>query len=1434
MKKTLLTFSVFSAVICCTLAYAVTGHGPLAHFINKSASNDETKSTVTVDETTVATTSKQGLKIDEESILRATSRVASSETGHASKTPQLREGNVEEIVVDLWNDATQISPLQEGGSFDATTNTLTFPGSVETSNQIFAGTDTSGSYEWRAVEGQNYQFTGTLTSDSTATVYPCILYLSGSTFYIANNVKVVLDETNNYTSEFHVAARQGINKNAVLAVAFLVENSSTTTTVTSTNNKFFYSYTSLIAQEWSSENDLPGLGLSNFRSGTYTVLCEDGITTLGLYKDNSWDSLYLTGINTTATEVSVPKYVTIDNSVKTISYLGYSDAMDWTGAPNIASLNITLINSVRSSFSGSSITDLYVGQNCSFDGSLSGNENIYLHIPYSASRSNFTSYGFKRVLVGEEQPNYPVPSYASWVIAGENEGDFFGISLKSGNFSIVEIFTEKESLNVPAVTPYDDGNYYIRYFGSGDSNSSTLCKSASALKSVSIPDSYNYVGVNWLYNPITDLHMLGDVPETRWGLSSNMNVYVANQSYYINYLSNSKWNNANILQDGWDFAWITVNVEKPGEFAEAYLTQNNYDWSAAQYLKVTGNINETDLKAIKNLKTLLKLDLSETTISELPSSFMYNRTTLVEVKLPATLTKIGKSAFSGCTELKIINLKGIKSIGESSFSGCGSLKSINLNGVHDIGSWAFCNCSKLNNIDLSTVEIIGGKAFENCSSLEYVDLSSAVNIGFSVYDDWNSRAVGYTFHNCTSLKTVEFGSTRNGFAGLGIWDSSFSNTGLESVILPEGTSDLSDGVFENCSNLTRAEIPTSVEYIRSRAFSGCSKLSNVSLYTGLVSIEESAFYGCKELEEITIPSTVNSIGSSAFDNTGIKIFRCYAVVPPTATSSFIGGNMDMNRTYLYVPPFSKDFYRNTQYWSDFYLMKSLEDEIDYILVNRPLTINLEEEDNAAVANNPEIKMTCETMKDEYGSTEYNIGQLTSTGKGTLSAGQMTVVGQLSNRNNYSYQYVPTLINYADKMRADNVSFEFTFYNYYKEIGEWHFISLPYDVRVSDIVPTNDTYWVIRRYDSAARAAGETSSTWVNLSNDDTIEAGKGYIVSAVGTYVDVNGGKRYFYPRLTFNSGNSLTKNNLFRTTDIIVPLTEYQAEFAHNRSWNLIGNPYPCYFDMHYLNEEFTAPITIWNGSSYVAYSPVDDDLVLSPYEAFFVQCPLDATEMTFKEAGRMHSNEGKTLYKEASRNVETVSAEDRNVFNFVLSGENYEDRARIVFNPDAKSEYEIGRDASKFFAGSNDNAQIYVNADVTYSINERPVCDGLATLGLRSAKENLYTMSLSGSYSDEWSVMLTDNVTGITVDLTKESYQFVSTTTENSTRFSVEFKLNSNGETGIDSIVSDFGEDCIVTVTAINGVVVYSGRLSDIEVPTSGLYLISNGSETRKAILK
>lgn len=936
----------------------------------------------------------------------------------------------------------------------------------------------------------------------------------------------------------------------------------------------------------------------------------------------------------------------------------------------------------------------------------------------------------------------------------------------------------------------------IRMIGSNRSYSVTtiLLELPENIKRLTVPKTVksiltSYNGINCNYY-LSELYMLGAVPECTEELKVPT-VYVCNESYYEEYLASPYFKSSTILKFGQEIEWITVNVENPGEFGETYLTQNDYDWRKGIYVKISGNINEIDLHTIKEFTKIQKLDLSETAITDIPDQFMYNNATIQDIVLPQSVTSIGYRAFSKCNSLKSIEIGGATTIDNEAFRYCYSLEYVDLTGVESVGNYAFGSCSKLSGVDMSGLLNIGSYAFYLCRSLQNANAEKAVTIE------------SYAFSECSNLKTASFKSAVNIPEHV-----CFECTSLTSIEFSPLLQTIGNSAFYGCTVLNDISLPSSTTSIETAAFCKCTALSNVSLLSGITSIKGNAFKDCQSLAEIMLPSTLRSLGSGAFSGTGLTTLKCKAAIPPTVTGSFAAG-VDKTRVNLYVPAFSKNFYRNTSYWSEFYIVKSLEEPVDYIYVDRELNINLQEEDNDILANNPSIELTSNN------NSENNRGQLTADGEGTLSAGELLInTAAYSNPQNTGNQY-PTLINYATKMRADNVRHSMRL----RTKNSWYFISLPYDVKVSDIVPDDNTYWTIRRYDGAARANSETA--WKDLTADDTMEAGKGYIISATTTDTSLS-------PRLTFSSGNSTTKNNIFRTTDVIVPLEEYVSEFANNRSWNLIGNPYPAYYDMHCI-EDFTSPITVWNGSNYLAYSPVDDDYVLAPYQAFFVQRPLDKESITFGEAGRRHTLA--TASQSEMMESPVVDADGRNVFNFNIAGGNSADRTRIVLNPDASADYELDRDAAKFFSDSD--IEIYVNGkNANYAIDERPVADGTATIGVRAAKESSFTLNLSGKYSNEWLVMLTDNKTGMTVDLSEKSYSFTATKGDDSNRFTVKFILKD--QAGIDSVIAKLGNDATVTATALNGVTIYTGKLGNISVPAPGIYIIATEEETYKVFMK
>ena len=70
------------------------------------------------------------------------------------------------------------------------------------------------------------------------------------------------------------------------------------------------------------------------------------------------------------------------------------------------------------------------------------------------------------------------------------------------------------------------------------------------------------------------------------------------------------------------------------------------------------------------------------------------------------------------------------------------------------------------------------------------------------------------------------------------------------VSVPEGVTELGDGVFSNFRNLQGIVLPDSVERIGSKAFQNCESLSSLTLPADLRELEADAFEGCGALKAV--------------------------------------------------------------------------------------------------------------------------------------------------------------------------------------------------------------------------------------------------------------------------------------------------------------------------------------------------------------------------------------------------------------------------------------------------------------------------------------------------------------------------------------------------------------------------------------------------------
>ena len=675
-----------------------------------------------------------------------------------------------------------------------------------------------------------------------------------------------------------------------------------------------------------------------------------------------------------------------------------------------------------------------------------------------------------------------------------------------------------------------------------------------------------------------------------------------------------------------------------------------------------------------------------------------------------------------------------------------------------IGEYAFYGCYGLKHIDFPpTLQTISRYAFSECDNLEEVILpEELVTMGEGA------------FYSCDNNKYLKLPGTLTSIS----YAAFYYNWRLTQVDFAEGLQAIGNTAFGECHALENLKFPSTLYSIGSNAFYSCYNLSNIILNEGLTSIGDLAFYHCDALTEITLPSTLQTLnGYYAFrDCDNLTQVTCNNIVPPYVSNNNFTGKSGLD---LYVPQLSVNVYKQTSGWDQFNI-HGIDVMPENIVIQS--NYNLNWPDSLSMDYKPNV---------DIWYNGYTYGSLSVNGNSTLSARQFSMVydpnidmqrGDYWDGNRYRYYRTSyaALVNNAT-VRADNVTISL-----WPRANSWDFLSLPFDIKVSDIrLAFEGTPFVIRKYDGQKRADGLTGETWVDMTADSILHAGEGYIWRSAST----DGNRNYtgFY----LDALQTVNKNNIFANDDIEVALNYYESEFEHNRSWNFIGNPYPCYYDIRAM--QTSAPITVWDKytSSYEAYSPQDDAYILNPGQAFFVQRPVDEESIIFLKEGRQTDINVRDI--EYNNNARARAPKvHRSVFNLHLTTTNGQsDRTRFVINPAANLQYESARDASKFQSIEQPAVQLYTIEDgIQFAINERPMADGLVALGMQIVEDGTYTLKLDTSADEE--VWLIDNQTGSEVLLSgSEGYAFSSKAGTFNNRFRI--RIANEEITGIAGIEAE-----------------------------------------------
>lgn len=942
-----------------------------------------------------------------------------------------------------------------------------------------------------------------------------------------------------------------------------------------------------------------------------------------------------------------------------------------------------------------------------------------------------------------------------------------------------------------------------------------------AITDLEIPANVERMG-NYIVNNCPQLQRIkvnAEVPPTLGSLSNDYyydefndrgrhyyKITIPRESFHAYRLVNA-WTNYTVLIGGDEGITVSTGKIAAGDLGHVVVDEAGY-LQEVNKLIIEGELNSDDWSKIKQMTNLTEVDLSKALIDEIPEGAFRDRWAIDKVLLPPTLKKIGPYAFQRAALTSVNIPDNVETIDRTAFGGAKYMQEVHLpDSLTSLGEGAFEYCKSLHSVKIpAKIKEIPGYALRYCNSLQSVELHDSItSIGYEAFGNSDLREI-----------TLPKSTTRVG-------DYAFKeNTNLSKVTLNEGLINIGDCAFQNTA-IDTLNCPSTLRSISEGAFAGCGNLRQINLNEGLTRIELYALANNKATE-IVLPSSLEYCSQSAFDDCdSLVTIEARSVMPPNTDGGCPLTSADLTKAVLYVPVWSYAEYQLATGWNQFITFRTSDFMPQYVKVSKDFYFTLRDELDPDYRPDIELTVTNNQITDSQGNTDYQHGNLTISGRSKLAVNNFSMVlspyAKYSYERNYYYnennRYLrPTSLIVKGEMRAENVTI-----NLWNATERWQFVSFPFDVKVSDIVPADSTTsWVIRGHSGAERAAGNAAAVWQNLSADDVLQAGKGYIMQC---YKPSNNSrsmnKGSFVPfKMDFNDNSSsevalftvrpltttVNRQQIFNADNRTVALEEHLAEFEHNRSWNLIGNPYPSYFDTRFL--DFGAPFMVWNSNNqnYEAYSPVDDSYILAPAEAFFVQRPVDQESITFLKDGRQTDRYARTLVEEepasapqrirAAFDSNAHTAAQRTVFNITLAKDGQQaDRTRVVINEAATMQYDLSRDAAKFTGTEPAVSQIFtINGATRYAINERPLNNGQALLGLHFGTDGTYTIGLSNQPDGQ--VTLEDRLTGTKLQLNGTAgYSFTAKAGDSTDRFVLHFDAVATGINAATANEADRNDD-------------------------------------------
>ncbi len=346
------------------------------------------------------------------------------------------------------------------------------------------------------------------------------------------------------------------------------------------------------------------------------------------------------------------------------------------------------------------------------------------------------------------------------------------------------------------------------------------------------------------------------------------------------------------------------------------------------------------------------------------------------------------------------------------------------------------------------------------------------------------------------------------------------------------------------------------------------------------------------------------------------------------------------------------------------------------------------------------------------------------------------------------------------------------------------LAVPFPTPVSSIDYADATlaYWsdygaggqyIIKTYDGDARArSGVSSSNWVALNADATLQPGVGYIVTAV----DVQGEVILRVP-LDFDNAWTAAGEKASIIVDAVtthkaqVSLSAYSGTAAEanpcHGGWNMLGVPYmSCY---QFSGDD--VPYVTMPTHDFSRYIQLEaEEAALLPGWSFFVQVGAD-DNLTFAQANQQAGSDLPVLVQQ--RTLDSTLTRIKTGVILRSADGNSSDKLGLILSNRYSSAYEIGADLEKMFGEAYTLAAYTLSQGTRLAFNALSMAEASRPIpvGYRAPEAGQYTFALNPRYAATGllRVELIDYQTGTVTNLLETAYTFTTSRTQDDTRFAL-----------------------------------------------------------------